>query len=58
MQVIDEMSIDKAKTKVALQAKLNNKDKKGDGKWYGKRGRGNYHNNGDMDSQNFNKPIF
>lgn len=40
-----------------MQAKFNNKDKKGNGKWYGKRGRGSYHNNGDMDSQNFNKPI-
>lgn len=33
------------KMEIALQTQIN-KDKKGKGKWYGNKGRGNYHKNG------------
>ena len=55
---MEKRNVDKEKVEVALQARFTRKDKKKKGKWSLNRGRGNYHNNGGKDSQNFNNATF
>lgn len=50
-QHMNERVFKKSKSKVALQAQFNNKDKKVKGKWASNKGRGNYHNSNGRDSQ-------
>lgn len=52
---MEKRNVNKAKAEISLQVRFIGKDLKVNEKWFMNKARGNYHNNGGIDSQNFKR---